>query len=208
MAHHHASEKCSVCGENEALIFVKVLVDESIEEKGLCAACAIRYMENREQFKGLETVDHRILEALEEMRTLLSSIVSSIGSIGSHGVPAALHGRGKTENRQTPDTRCRNCGLTFDQFKESGYFGCADCYQAFRESVRELLLEIERGGRHRGRMPRKFARLYLLRKEIQFLKNQLKKSVHSEDYETADRIKRKLEKLIGSSSLQKDDEIG
>ena len=102
---------------------------------------------------------------------------------------------------------CSNCGLTYDKFVESGYLGCSYCYSAFNSFLKEFLMEIERGPRHKGRMPKKFAQLYLLNKEIQFLKNQLKKSVRIENYEQADKIKKKLERLIGSQPVGKEDEI-
>ena len=47
-------------------------------------------------------------------------------------------------------------------------------------------------------MPKRFAELYLIKKEISFLKNQIKKSISLEKYEEAGRLKKKLEKLIGS----------
>jgi protein arginine kinase activator len=202
MAQHHHNDKCSICGENEALIFVKVMIEESIEEKGLCASCAIKYMENKDNFKKLDFVDQRIVDALEEMRSLLTSIVSNINVISS--IQATQTNK---NNPQKTRIKCGNCGLTYENFKESGFFGCSYCYQAFREHIRELILEIERGGVHKGRMPKKFAKLFLLKKEVQFLRNQLKKSVISENYEQADKIKKKLEKLIGSSSIGKEDEI-
>ena len=205
MSNHHHNEKCSICGENEALIFVKVMIEDSIEEKGLCASCAIKYMENKDNFKKLDFVDQRIVDALEEMRTLLTSIVSNINVISS--IQAAQSQNGKGPNPAKTVVKCGNCGLTYDHFKESGYFGCAYCYQAFKDHIRELILEIERGSVHKGKMPKKFAKLYLLKKEVQFLRNQLKKSVFTENYEQADKIKKKLEKLIGSSSIGKEDEI-
>lgn len=204
MANHH-NDKCSICGENEALIFVKVMIEDSMEEKGLCASCAIKYMENKDNFKKLDFVDQRIVDALEEMRTLLTSIVSNISVISS--IQSAQEQQDGKNAGQKSRIKCGNCGLTYESFKESGFFGCSYCYQAFREHIRELILEIERGSVHKGKMPAKFAKLFLLKKEVQFLKNQLKKSVISENYEQADKIKKKLEKLIGSSSIGKEDEI-
>lgn len=195
MPNHQHHQKCSICGENEPLIYVKVLLDEHMEEKGLCAPCAIKYMENKDQFKKLDYIDKRVLDALEEMRTLLSSIVTNISAITT----VMQHKKG--------GTTCSNCGMTFEKFKSSGYFGCALCYQTFKDHVREIILEVERGSVHHGHMPKKFAKLYLLKKEVKFLKNQLKKLIFAEKYEDAERIKKRLDKLIGNYPVGKEDEI-
>ncbi len=189
-------QKCSICGEEEALIFVKIINENKVDEKGLCAHCAIKYMNNKDKIKNLQFIDERVLDALEEMRSLLTAIVSNIQVISN-----ILTKEGKN------DLKCSNCGFTYDDFKNSGYFGCPYCYNTFHEFIKEFIVEVERGGFHKGRMPRKYIRLYLLRKEIQFLKSQLKKVIFHERYEEAEKIKKRLESLIGSYPVGKEDEI-
>ncbi len=197
MAMAYRPQKCCVCNENEALIFIKVILQDKLEERGLCAQCAIKYMENRNQFQKLDMIDNRVMNALEEMRSLLTAIVSNISVISS-----------LVQNKSKKNVlKCGNCGLTYDNFRESGYFGCPYCYNAFKEQIKDLILEIERGGIHKGKMPKKYAKIYLLRKEVHYLKNQLKKYIISEEYEKADKLKKKLDKLIGSHPVGKEDEI-
>src|SRR5208337_4796463 len=99
-------QKCSICGEEEALIFVKLVSEEHVEEKGLCAHCAIRYMNGKDKIKSLQFIDRRVLEALEEMRSLLTAIVSNIQFISDI--------LGKEEKQ---DLRCPGCGLTLAELK-------------------------------------------------------------------------------------------
>ncbi len=190
-------QKCSICCENEALIFVKVMVRDKIEEKGLCAQCAIKYMENKGRLQKLDLIDRRVADALEEMKSLLTSIVSNISIIST--MMQSKNGKNSL--------KCGNCDLLYDDFKESGYFGCPYCYSYFKEQISDILLELERGSIHRGKMPKKYAGIFLLKKEIHYLKNQLKKSIHSENYEQADKIKKKLDKLTGNHPVGKEDEI-
>jgi len=191
----YRSQKCGICGKEEALIFVKIITDGKIEEKGLCAHCALKYMNNKDRLTKLQYVDQKILDALEEMKGLLTSIVSNISAI------SGLISSNKKE------VKCNQCGLSFDTFKSSGFFGCPNCYPTFKDYLKEFILEVERGPVHKGKMPKRFIRIYLLKKEIQYLKNQLKKSILSEKYEEAERIKKKLYKLIGSYPVGKEDEI-
>lgn len=191
-----AGQNCNICGIEEALIFIKVIQDEKVEEKGLCASCAIKYMENKDQLKNIHMVDQKVMDALDEMRSLLTAIVSNINIIST-----------AMNSKSNHELKCGNCGLTYDNFISSGYLGCPYCYSAFQKELKDFLFEIERGGKHCGRMPKKFAKLFLLRKEIQFLKSQLKKFVHTENYEQAGKIKKKLERLIGSYPVGQDDEI-
>ncbi len=189
-------QKCSICGEEEALIFVKLISEDRVEEKGLCAHCAIKYMNSRDKIKSMQFVDRRVLDVLDEMKTLLSAIVSNIQFISD-----ILNKDGKAM------LKCPNCGLSLNDLKNSVFFGCPACYQTFRDYINDFILEVERGPSHKGRMPRKYIRLFLLKKEIMFLKNQLKKFIFHEKYEEAEKIKKKLERLIGSYPVGKEDEI-
>jgi protein arginine kinase activator len=188
---------CSVCGGKEALLFVKLADGQKTLEKGLCASCAMLYMDKKMQMGEGGAADKKLLETLEEMKKLLSSIVTDIKNIAfstdAHDDMTIL--------------KCSNCGLTYEDFRTSGYLGCPYCYHAFAEQIGEIFFEVERGGFHKGKMPKSFARLYLFKKEIGFLKNQLKKSLSIENYEQADKIKKKLEKLIGNYPIGKEDEI-
>jgi protein arginine kinase activator len=195
MQFRYRHEKCSICGVNEALIFVKVMQEEAFREKGLCAECAIKYMQDKSQIDRLDFIDKRVVEALEEMRGLLTSIVSNISTIS-------------TMIKTTNDTvKCTSCGLTYEDFKNGGYFGCPSCYYAFHNHIREIILEIERGVTHQGKFPERYLSLFRLKKEIKHLKNQLKQSVITENYEQANKIKKRLDKLTGNMPVGKEDEI-
>ncbi len=50
--------------------------------------------------------------------------------------------------------RCPGCRTSFAQFKESGRFGCPQCYDHFAAQVRDLLPRVHAGAyRHRGKTP-------------------------------------------------------
>lgn len=197
MAEKNNKALCSICGELEAVIFVKIVSDNGVEEKGLCASCAAKYLENKEDIKELNLVDERLTQVIEEMKDLLAGIVANISAIS-----VIMN----NQNESTEST-CSNCGMTFEEFKESGRLGCPYCYSSFHTYIEDFVFELERGSTHKGRMPEKFARLYVFKKELQFLNTQLKRMVDTENYEQAEIIRRRLEKLIGNYKTGRTDEI-
>lgn len=50
--------------------------------------------------------------------------------------------------------RCATCRTTLAHFKETGRFGCPNCYETFSAQVRDLLPRVHAGAyRHRGKTP-------------------------------------------------------
>ena len=50
--------------------------------------------------------------------------------------------------------RCQACRTSFAEFRESGRFGCPECYDHFAAQVRDLLPRVHAGAyHHRGKTP-------------------------------------------------------
>ncbi len=55
---------------------------------------------------------------------------------------------------RTGTTRCPTCRASFANFKQSGRFGCPNCYEHFRTQVKDLLPRVHAGAyHHRGKTP-------------------------------------------------------
>lgn len=188
--------KCSICNERDAVIFVKIVTEDHIEEKGLCATCAAKYLEKKDDIAEVNVIDERLIQVIEEMKDLLAGIVANISAI------SVIMNNQKTE----PGERCGNCGTTFQEFKDTGILGCPYCYASFRDHIRDYVFETQRGSAHKGRMPEKFAKLYVLKKEIGFLNGKLKRLLESEQYEEADKIRKRLDRLSGNRDFERPDE--
>lgn len=76
-----------------------------------------------------------------------------------------LEGMGEetVTNAVPGETYCHSCGFTQSDFKKTGRFGCASCYQVFNDGLESLLEAMHRHTRHTGKEPIHFAEL---RKEI------------------------------------------
>ena len=184
--HHHL---CDVCHENQAIIFIKLISEDGTEEeKGLCANCAVKYLENRDEISELSFVDAKLVEVIEEMKDLLAGIVANISAISVF----------MNHQEEKSGKKCSYCGYSFESFKETGVVGCPYCYQSFKEQIDDFVFEMQRAGKHNGKMPKNYARLFVLKKEIQFLKGRLQRLLAGEEYEEAEKIKKRLMKLIGN----------
>jgi protein arginine kinase activator len=55
---------------------------------------------------------------------------------------------------RAPAPRCPTCKISFTTFRESGRFGCPNCYEHFLPQVQDLLPRVHAGAyRHRGKTP-------------------------------------------------------
>lgn len=84
---------------------------------------------------------------------------------------------------------CLACGSTRMDIEKTGKMGCAECYKRFAGLAELLFVKCQHASSHVGKRPR----CLTLMSESQ-LRELLRRSVESEDYETAEDCKRMLAK--------------
>jgi protein arginine kinase activator len=103
---------------------------------------------------------------------------------------------------------CNECGMTYDEFINSGKFGCANCYDTFSNRIDPILKKIQGASTHTGRKT-KVTKTVLNKEEIaqngkkesnnksrlDILKEDLKKAIAEERYEDAARIRDEIKNL-------------
>ena len=87
---------------------------------------------------------------------------------------------------------CPNCNITFLEFKTSGRLGCPFDYEVFRDDLMPLLENIHDETRHSGKVPKRAPRNSQHQTTLIQLRNELKRAVAAEDYETAARVRDKI----------------
>jgi len=96
---------------------------------------------------------------------------------------------------------CKGCGMTFDEFKKSGRFGCAMCYNSFSEKLYPIFRRIHGNTKHVGKVPSKMGKNISIKREIDRLKIELNVAIKNEEFEKAaerrDRIKELEKRLSG-----------
>ena len=51
------------------------------------------------------------------------------------------------------DKVCGSCGTRLSDFYKTGMVGCENCYSAFKEEIRDAVVEIQFGDTHKGKVP-------------------------------------------------------
>jgi protein arginine kinase activator len=147
---------CDQCGERDAVVHVTQVVENAVTQLHLCEKCAAA--------KGVETT---VAAPKHPLAGVLQAAQDQLAVTGDA-------------------TRCAFCGTTQKDFRASGRLGCAHCYGAFAESLRELLRRVHGNSRHVGR------RFKALNPEassragsLAVLRERLQQAVDREEFETA-----------------------
>ncbi|KAB7704579.1 hypothetical protein F9802_16830 [Bacillus aerolatus] len=167
---------CQECKERPATLhFTKTLNGEKTELL-LCEKCA---QEKGEQYMFSHHPDFSIGNLLGGLFNIESSFSTK---------PA--------QYPQQQALKCENCQTTFQQFVNSGKFGCAHCYEAFREQLTPILKRLQNGNNiHRGKIPERMGGTLHLKKEIEELKTKLQQAIAQEEFELAADIRDQIRSL-------------
>jgi protein arginine kinase activator len=90
---------------------------------------------------------------------------------------------------------CPVCGLTFADFRKGGRLGCAYDYIAFEEDLEPLLVNIHGALAHSGKTPTNLSGSPERQHRLMQLKNEMKESITREDYETASKLRDRIQAI-------------
>lgn len=174
--------KCERCHKEEAEVHIKQSVDGEVREFHLCRGCA------------RELAQEGVIPDLE----LDWPVSNLLGALW--GKPS---GPSRRPVRTGESLVCPRCGMSFPEFRKTGKFGCAGCYDAFREMIRPLLRKIQGNTVHRGRHPggRGPEALFpaseeaVPTSEIERLREELGRAVAEERYEKAAELRDRIRSL-------------
>jgi protein arginine kinase activator len=105
--------------------------------------------------------------------------------------------------RESNPLRCDKCGMSYEEFQKIGKLGCNSCYEAFEEKLKPIVKRLHGSAEHTGKIPGKTSEIVAVSKEIAKLKEQLNKSILSENYEKAAEYRDKIRALETSSISDK-----
>lgn len=91
--------------------------------------------------------------------------------------------------------RCETCGLTYNQFSQSGRFGCNDCYKAFESRLDPLFKRVHGNTIHGGKIPKRKGESISQKRHLQELKRTLNKKIEREEFEEAAKIRDTIRQL-------------
>ncbi|WP_317367931.1 UvrB/UvrC motif-containing protein [uncultured Tyzzerella sp.] len=93
---------------------------------------------------------------------------------------------------QEKNYKCKICGNTFEQFKNSGKMGCANCYDIFREKLNPIFNNIQQKNIHTGKKPKNLETYKPSADSVDILREKLNVCIKNEDYEQAIKIRDRI----------------
>lgn len=103
--------------------------------------------------------------------------------------------------------QCEHCSMTYQQFAKIGRFGCAHCYETFKEQLTPILRRLHGGNSaHNGKIPKRIGGTIHLRKKRDELKEHLKELINNEKFEQAAEVRDEIRSL--DKRLNQDQEGG
>jgi protein arginine kinase activator len=161
---------CQSCKQRAATIHLTEISNNQRNETHLCQECA--------QAQGL-TVKTQI--PLNELLNTLLSTQSQTGEQDSaEGKPA--------------EHACPHCGMTLKRFAKESLLGCPEDYKEFKEELMPLIDKNQNGkSYHSGKTPSHMPDASRKEIELTSLRRQLEQAVRNEDYETAARLRDRIQ---------------
>jgi protein arginine kinase activator len=156
---------CNECGKNEAKVHVTHIINGKKSETHLCEECAKK---NQSTFNTNFS-----------MENLFSAMLNSAFNTTTY----------------IPSKGCSKCGMTFDEFRSVGKFGCSDCIETFKPKLMPVVKSIQGYDTHAGKIPKRAGGSLKIQKDIEKLRMQLKLAIESEEYEKAAQLRDKIREM-------------
>jgi len=158
---------CDVCNENDVVITLTEIDGDGVRQVRLCERCAAE--------RGVQA-------AAVTPTPQVGSFVQSV-----HQQVAPLQGDA---------ARCSFCSSTLRDFRQTGRLGCAHCYEAFENGLRELLRRVQGSSRHVGQGYRPpLDETMLATASAAQLRDQLQRAIDSEQFELAATLRDQLKAM-------------
>ncbi|MEA4849485.1 MAG: UvrB/UvrC motif-containing protein [Clostridiaceae bacterium] len=160
---------CDECGKRPAAVHITKVENGKKSDMHLCEQCAMQ--------KNLLN-----LSTSFSINDLLAGLLNSGGA--SHI---------KTE--MVNDVKCDVCGLSYSKFKETGRFGCGNCYKVFGERLNPLFKKVHGNTSHTGKIPNRAGGRIKVLREVERLKQLLDEAIRNEEYEKAAAIRDEIREI-------------
>jgi protein arginine kinase activator len=160
---------CDICQKRPATLHFTEIINDQINEIHLCEECA--------KEKGVDEIPIKPSFSLADLFAGLLETEK----------PFALD--------KEVVLKCKNCGLTYGDFKERGKLGCSQCYETFKENLLPLLRRIHGSTQHTGKSPLEVGGKLKYLNQIKELRRELNKAVLREEFERAAEMRDKIKEL-------------
>ncbi|MFH1142948.1 MAG: UvrB/UvrC motif-containing protein [Candidatus Eisenbacteria bacterium] len=165
--------KCQVCNQTDAVVHIKEVRNDKVNELHLCEKCAREKGFHSMLDQGKASLASQFIWMAEN---LYPDAASKVGGI-----------------------QCAECGLTYSDFVQGGRLGCPSCYVHFGPQLKQILRRVHGSVRHVGKSPGKDGEVFERRQRTQKLHEELERAVEREEYERAAEIRDEIRLLEGAA---------
>ncbi|MCM3570035.1 UvrB/UvrC motif-containing protein [Neobacillus mesonae] len=176
---------CQECGQRPAALHFTKIINGEKTEVNLCEVCA-QEKSGMLMFSGQPGFD---------FNNLLAGLLK---------IDPSFQKPSQSPLQQEELLHCEYCSMTFPQFLKLGRFGCAHCYETFKDQLQPVLRRLHSGNwTHNGKIPKRIGGDIHLRKHVDELKQSLQQCIASEEFEKAAQIRdeiRSIEKKLAGNA--------
>ncbi len=155
---------CEHCKQRHATVTVTQLQNSNKIERHYCEVCASKF--------------HPMQLDLQEEPVSIHQLMSDW-----LGLPLKAKHQETQKRKKTMD--CPVCGMSYRQFLKVGKFGCASCYDAFREQLPPMLQRLQADVKHTGKTTVDGQQQVRYQQQIEKLREQLLQAIEEERFEDA-----------------------
>ncbi len=180
--------RCDKC-DNEANFEVHLIGGSGKKTVKLCKDCYMNYMKEflpdgefeEENFKYFQDILSELIGSIIDKNLDIKKIDNKI--------------KENAKNKESNNKICSNCGMSVSEIIRTGKIGCSQCYEDFKTQITEILNQTQGSSEHRGKVPKKYEGLIIVRNKIDKKEEELKNLITSEDYENAALIRDEIKEL-------------
>lgn len=165
---------CDVCKKNNATIHLTQIINGVKKEYNLCENCA-------KETNTMNFMPDINLGKDFSFQNVLGGLIDYIN--------------GNSYQIEKKDIICKNCGMSYKDFKESGLLGCSQCYTEFKDYLNPVVKRLQGSSEHIGKIPQRTSSNIMQKKKIIKLKEDLNKAIAMEEYEKAAELRDKIKEL-------------
>lgn len=163
---------CDKCKKNQATVHMAQIINGEKIEQHLCGECA-----GSASFGG---------------QISFQDIFQGLLNLSSFTQTHKTDGNKSEEEKQY---NCDSCGLSYEEFRQTGKLGCVHCYDTFKPNLDTTLKSMHGMNVHCGKIPKKSGSVLLLKREKDELKKKLALAIHKEEFEEAAKLRDKIREL-------------
>lgn len=193
--HENEQAMCEECGKNDAVCTMALMMGSKVIHRKLCQACMAKTS---------------MAIAAGNLGQVLGSILASVKGAGQQAdapdapaaaesapvpdapaapaAPAAAPAQGMPEVTGEPEA-CPGCGLQYQQLRQGGRAGCAQCWPTYQRTVEAALAKAAPAVQHTGRSPVTTQAAQRSRARREALQRRLDEAIAREDYESAAQLR-------------------